>query len=293
MRDMKYIYIVNRFKLGDKCDEIIRKLQRASKAFHRTYEIDIHDTIEDAKAAAARYKDMECVITAIGGDGSINLLLNELVGTKNILAYIPFGTGNDFFRANMETLEDGIYDVDIVRINDRYCINAACFGIDAEIANDEKFIHNRFIPQSMRFNAAVVYHFLTYRKGRHLKIVCEGEIVEKDYTTVVAANSQYYGGGYHISPGSKIDDGVMEVYLVDQLRKIQMARIILSMKNAGHLHHPALKMIRTGKLIITSDQPFAANIDGEPLLSDRFELELVPKGIRMEFNKAFIDQVRI
>ena len=290
---MKYIYVINRFNLGDRSDEIIRRLKKASEEFHRDYEIDVRETAEEAAQAASKYKDRECIVTAIGGDGSINLILNDLVGTKNILAFIPIGTGNDFNRACSRTLENGIHDIDIVRINDRYFMNVACFGYDADIANDDRFIHNRFIPKSMRYTLGAVCYFLTYKRGRHLKIECEGEILEQEFLTVVAANNQYYGGGYRISPDSVINDGMMEIYLVDPLNKIRMAQIILSMKKAGHLKNPALKMIRSRKLVLTSDEPFCANIDGEPLQADHFELELIPRGFRIDYNREFIERVQM
>lgn len=287
---MKYIYIVNRFNLKEKTDRIIERLHSVSKQFQRDYEILINDSIEEAKSSIQQFKDSEYIITCIGGDGSINLLLNDLIKTKNILSFIPSGTGNDFNRACKRSLENGIHDVDIIRINDRYFINVACFGIDADIANDDRFIHNKLIPESMRYNAGVIYYFLTY-KPRKMKIEINGEVIEKPFTTVVAANDQYYGGGYRVSPNSSISDGVMEVALADALNKVNMAKIILSMKDASHLKNPALRMISTTKAVISADQPFKANIDGEPLLSDRFELELIPKRFRIEYNKEFIEKV--
>ena len=55
-----------------------------------------------------------------------------------------------------------------------------------------------------------------------------------------------------------------------------------------HLGSPDLKTYETDRLVITSDTPFKANIDGEPILSDRFELEMVPRAIRLDFNKEII-----
>ena len=288
---MKYVYMVNRFNLKETSGTVIRKLRDASRELNREYEILVNETPEDAKEAVWNLRGKECIITALGGDGTINLLLNDLAGTGNILSYLPVGTGNDFHRTCMETFDDGIHETDIVRINDRYFINAACFGIDADIANDDAFIHNHMIPKSMRYNAGVLYHFLTYNKGRKLKIECNDETIEKEFTTVVAANCRYYGSGYKISPGSEADDGCIELYMVDRLGKINMARTILSMKKAGHLKNPALRMIKTKKLTISSDHPISSNIDGEPLEADRFEIEVIPKGIRVEIDRDFIKRV--
>ena len=229
---MKYIYIINQFHLKEKAPLLIEKLETVSKQLHRDYEICVNATPKDVKKTLSAFKDSENIITCVGGDGSINLLLNDLIGTKNILSFIPQGTGNDFYHYCKDNLSDGFHDVDIIRINDRYFINVACFGIDADIANDDNFIHNRFIPRSMRYNAGVVYYFLTY-KARAMKIKVNDQLIEKDFTTVVAGNAQYYGNGYHVTPNGDVKDGVMEVLLADKVNKAAMAKLILSMKDSS------------------------------------------------------------
>ncbi len=287
---MKYIYIVNRFNLKEKSDAIIARLQSVSEELGRDYEIVINETIEEGRNCFKQFKDSEYVITSIGGDGSINHVLNGIIGTKNILSFIPGGTGNDFCHYCTDEVKDGVCESDVVRINDHYFINVACFGIDADIANDDNFIHNRFIPKSMRYNAGVVHYFLTYRP-RFMKIEVNGETIEGNFTTAAASNARYYGNGYRISPYADITDGTMEILICEKLNKVNMARTILSMKDAGHLKNPAVRLFSTTKAAISSDRPFKANIDGEALEATRFELEVLPKAIRLEFDRQFIDKM--
>ena len=285
---MKYIYLVNRFHHGKQTGHIIQKLKKASELSGRDYRIRVCNDTKEVHQILTCIQNKTCVVTAIGGDGSINHLLNELVGTKNILSFLPLGTGNDFYRGCSQTLHDGIHTADVIRINERYLINTACFGIDADIANDERYIHKKYIPKPLRFHASVLHHFLSFKEGRYLRVEHDDGREEGNFTTVVAANNQYYGGGYRVSPVSRIDDGLMEIYLVKNLNRIRMAKVILSMKDAGHLKDPSLTMIRTKKLVVSSLSPITANIDGEPLVSDHFELELVPEGIQLAFDRDFI-----
>lgn len=289
---MKYIYFVNRFSLRDETDAVINRIKSVSEEFHRDYIVEVSGSAEEAVLAIRKYHDAGAVLTAVGGDGSIHHLLNEIAGTNNLLSFVPCGTGNDFSRTCLETLEDGVHEVDLIRVNDRYCINTVCFGIDADIANDDSFIHNRFIPRSMRFNAGVLYHFLTYGKKRYLTVEWGKKKISRHFTTVVAANGRYYGSGYKVSPGSLLNDGRMEVYLIDSVRKVKMARLILSMKNAGHLQDPALRMVRTKKVTVSSPVPIRVNVDGEPLQADHFELELIPRAVRLDFDHRFLERVR-
>ena len=282
---MKYIYFVNRFSLRDETDAVINRIKSVSEEFHRDYIVEVSGSAEEAVLAIRKYHDAGAVLTAVGGDGSIHHLLNEIAGTNNLLSFVPCGTGNDFSRTCLETLEDGVHEVDLIRVNDRYCINTVCFGIDADIANDESFIHNRFIPRSMRFNAGVLYHFLTYGKKRYLTVACGKKKISRHFTTIVAANGRYYGSGYKVSPGSLLNDGRMEVYLIDSVG-------ILSMKNAGHLQDPALRVFRAKKVTVSSPVPIRANVDGEPLQADHFELELIPRAVRLDFDHRFLERVR-
>ncbi|MBQ2641215.1 MAG: hypothetical protein IJG15_04370, partial [Lachnospiraceae bacterium] len=189
---MKYVYIVNRFTLKEKTEAVIDRLRQASARLGRDYEIILNETMEEADQVLERFRrtgssgDAGYVITAIGGDGSIHQLANALAGTRHTMSFIPIGTGNDFYRSCAELMPDGTHEIDLIRVNDRYCINNACFGVDADIANNDTFIHNRFIPRPLRYHAGVLYYFLTFRKGRQLKVACEGQTFAREFTTVVA-----------------------------------------------------------------------------------------------------------
>lgn len=289
---MKFVYVVNRFNLKEKTQNIINKLQTLSEKHHRDYEICLIEDPGEAKEKISAYRNGSHIITAIGGDGSINLLLNDLIGTDNILSFIPHGTGNDFYRYCKENLSDGIHEVDLVQINERCFINVACFGIDADIANDDNFIHNRLIPASMRYNAGVVYYFLTY-KPRQMEVTVNGKTFSQSFTTIIAANAKDYGGGYRPSPHSDIQDGKIEVLLVDPLNKLRMAKTILSMKDSSHLKSPAVHLFETDSLSIRCSTPISANIDGEPLTSDHFDLKIVPKGFRIYLDHSFVQEMGI
>lgn len=285
---MKYIYIINRFQAKEKTEEYVRKLEAASVSFGRDYEILINETLEDAGKMKELFRDTEYILTAVGGDGSIHYLLNDIVGTKNVLSFIPCGTGNDFQRTVRSSLKTGIHEVDLIKVNDRYLINTSTFGFEADAANDERFNHNRLIPKSMRLTVCLLWHLITFKKGRKLKIECNGETLEGEFTTVAALNGQYFGGGCRLSPYSLIDDGIMEVYAVDKLGRIAVIKLVMSTKNAEHLKNPAVKAFTSDRALITAPEPFYANVDGEPFYSDRFEIELVPKGIRLEYDEDFL-----
>ena len=286
---MKYIFILNSFGKRD-IKDIYQKIEIVSKNLNLNYVIEVNDNNLSTEQILSKYKNTRNIIVAVGGDGMINKVLNNIVGTNNMLSYIPYGTGNDFHKTVKESLTDGRNTIDLVRINDKYFINIACFGIDADIANDDSFIHNKFIPRNLRYNAGVIYHFLKY-KAKSLEIAFDNEIIEDKFTTIAVCNAKYYGGGYKIAPKSIVNDGLLEVYLVKELDKLNMVKTILSMKDGSHEQSPYVRKIRTDSLMISSKQPINSNIDGEVLTSTEFEIEVLPKEIEIFNNQELIEKV--
>ena len=288
---MKYIFLVNTFGLKERTATVLDKIREVSKKLKLDFEIEINSEIRSTEDILENYKDTENIIFAIGGDGIINRVLNAIVGTKNILGYIPYGTGNDFYRSNKELLNQGINKIDLVQINEKYFINIACFGIDADIANSEGLIHSKIIPKKERYNISLLYNFIKYR-ARSAKVEINEDTYLDKYTTIVVCNGRYYGGGYKIAPNSKLDDGLLDVYLVRKMPKISMAKLIMSMKDAKHEKSSKVNKIQTDKLTIKSEKEIASNIDGELLSAKEFNIKVIPKGIKVFYDEELIELLK-
>ena len=175
---MKYIFLINSFSLKDKTNLLIDRITEVAVERNLDFAIEVNSKHRFTEEIIDNYKNDENIIICVGGDGTINRTLNAIVHTKNILGYIPYGTGNDFYRTNKELLKNGINDIDLVRINNRYFINVACFGIDADIANNEDIIHSKLIPKSQRYNASIIKNFLTFTP-KHLSIKIDNETYKR------------------------------------------------------------------------------------------------------------------
>lgn len=286
---MKYIFILNSFGKNNVKD-IYQKIDIVSKYLNLDYAIEVNSANLSTNDILNKYKGSRNIIVAVGGDGMINKVLNGIANTSNMLSYIPYGTGNDLAKTVKETLGPGRSSVDLVRINDRYFINVACFGIDADIANDDRFIHNKYIPKSLRYHTGVLYHFLKY-SAKQMEVMIDSSVINDKFTTIAVCNARYYGGGYKIAPSSLLNDGLVEVYLVDELNKFGMAKTILSMQDGSHELSPSVKKIRTDSLTISSDVPISGNIDGEIITASEFDIEVEPKAIEIFNNQELIEKV--
>lgn len=286
---MKYIFIINAFGNNDAI-QIYNQITNVCNSLKLDYKVEINSNEMSTEMILRKYQDSQNIIIAVGGDGMINKVVNGIANTDNVLGYIPYGTGNDFHKTVLDTLEDGITPIDLIKINDKYFINIACFGIDADIANDNGIIHNKFIPKSQRYNVSALYHFLRY-KVRHLEIMFNKDIIINDFSTVVVCNGRYYGGGYKVGTNSLLTDGLLDIYLVGKMPKIKMAKTILGMKNGAHENISELIKLNLNKLTIKSEKEFASNVDGEILKSNQFDIEVKPKSLKLYNDQNLINKI--
>ena len=95
---MKYIFIVNESAGKGKYKKIVPNIEQVCKNRKIDYEIRYIEKDKTGYDIALEYKDEECVIYVVGGDGSLAITLPALIGTKNSLGIIPAGSGNDTYR---------------------------------------------------------------------------------------------------------------------------------------------------------------------------------------------------
>ena len=117
---MKHIFLINSFSLKDKTNKIKEIIEKICKEENIDFKIEINSKEKSTEDILEKYQKTKYIILPVGGDGTINRVLNKIVGTNNILGYIPTGTGNDFHRSNKELLEPGTHTIDLIKINNKY-----------------------------------------------------------------------------------------------------------------------------------------------------------------------------
>lgn len=287
---MKYIFIINSFTLKDEINEVIHRIKDFCVRKNMEFEVEINNEDNSTEDIVRKYRKCGYTIVAVGGDGMINRVLNALIGTNNTLGFIPCGTGNDFYRSASKEMKKQIEECDIIKINDRYFINVACFGIDADVANNKGLIKSKIIPKSQRYNVSVINSFLKY-EPRHFILKMNNEEIEGDFATVAVCNGGYYGSGYNISPNFKLNNGLIDVYAVEDDNKFNIMKMILSMKKGKHEKYKKVHKFQTNKLTLISKTPINSNIDGEELESKKFNIEVKGK-IKIYMNRELINFIK-
>lgn len=259
-------------------------LEHALKEAGLDYELLVTNArghaIELARDAVMRGSD---VVVAIGGDGTLNETVNGLMqgnqasGRNAAFAVIPLGTGSDFIKV-LETVEaddipGGIarlqrmhrrpIDLGLVEVKgegSRYLLNAVGVGFDAQAA-----------AEALKITWAkgwVVYYLaiiraLIYYKAFPMQIRFRDEMVERRMMFTTIANGRCQGAGFWLTPDAHIDDGQLDVCMVDMLSIPKVAQYIPLIQKGAHTKLKEVRMERIPQITLTCENDLPVAIDGE------------------------------
>lgn len=286
---MKYIFIINKLAGRGKYEKLLPNIESICKEKNIKYEIQYITKSQNGSQIAQKYKDDENILYVVGGDGTINVTLQGIVGTKNKLGIIPAGSGNDTYRA-IKKLPNGDSLIDIAKINDRYFINVACSGIDAEVANNLDILKNTKIPTSQLYNASIIYTFVKFKcKMLHLKTKIKN--INSYYTILSICNGSYYGGGFNIAPKSSLSDGLLDIYYAEKISKSKIIPLIFKMKKGIHEGKRYIHKFRTNHVEINFEENITFNVDGEKLTDNHFIINILPKYLHIHNDIEFVNSI--
>lgn len=212
------------------------------------------------------------IVVAWGGDGTINEVASGLVGSDVALGIVPGGSGNGLARdlgipldpaGALEIVGGGrTRRIDSGRIDDDvWFFNIAGVGLDALIS------HQIAQPGAQRGFAGYIrltFGELPWYRPQLYRVDCDGEANDRHAMFIAFANSRQYGNDAKIAPAARLDDGLLDVVVVEA----QPLWRILS--KIPHLFQGRLKpgrglhMHTMTAATIESARPIAYHADGEP-----------------------------
>lgn len=276
---MKLIFIINPVSGKNKGIIIGKVIEEYCKVNKLDYKIIFTNKKDDAKNIAKIYKDIpNATIYSVGGDGTLNEVVNGLANSQSNLGIIPVGTGNDFYRSI-----DSCYNqkIDLGKVNDKYFINVASLGLDAEIANYTNYLKTRNFPNKLVYILGIIHEYFSYKP---INVNVEGET--KDTTILTVCNARYYGGGFKIAPKAKLNDGLFDIIDVKSLNKLQIIGLISELVNKKHLESKNVDFYRTDSIKISSLIPLNCNIDGEIIKDTDFNFTIQENAINLDNNST-------
>jgi diacylglycerol kinase (ATP) len=221
-------------------------------------------------AAAALQRGARLVL-AWGGDGTINEVAAALAFGQVPLGIVPAGSGNGLARelgvarrperALADALSAEPRPLDLGEIEGRYFVNIAGIGFDAQIASRFASSQRRGFLGYANITLQLLRSYvpLTYR------ITHDGVTEETCAILVTIANSAQFGNGALIAPGARVDDGELDLVVVQERSRFRticsVPRLFIGTAN----RMAGCRIARVREVTIESDAPLTFHVDGEPL----------------------------
>lgn len=220
----------------------------------------------------------------IGGDGTLNYFFNKYPGIRSPLVVFNGGTGNDVYSllykniSFEEQLEIALKaqpkPIDAGKCNDRYFLNGVGIGFEGAVA--KSLTNKRKTKKGKAAFMSTILQKVFFYSSKKYQANAEEYKMAGQRLLISVMNGHRAGGGFHIAPESAIDDGFLDVVIVEKLNPFRRLRWLPVIEKGKHLDLPFIKYFRTKKIIVTSEELMDTHLDGEYYSAKRLEIEMLP-----------------
>jgi len=226
------------------------------------------DASSAAADAARRGVD---VVAAVGGDGTVNEVVNGLDGYDAPLGIIPLGTANDFARqvgipADADHAMDVILQrkptrLDTASLNGRRFLNVSTGGVGAEATAETP-------AEAKESLGAVAYAISGMRKladfrAQWARFTGDGFHFEGEFLLFAAGLTRSTGAGTMLTPMASPTDGLLDLCVVERMSRSEFARMAPRMRRGEHVGQPGVHYVQLESVTIEAREAMAVNVDGE------------------------------
>ena len=272
---------------------VVHTLRAAGHDVTSLIEPDFDQLMTAASAALEKKPD---ALVVVGGDGMVNLGVNLVSGTSIPLGIVPSGTGNDMSRGlgipvgNTELAIDAllealhapprVIDAGLVTKGDgstMWFAGILSAGFDAIV--NERANLMRWPRGPQRYNLALLRE-LAMLKPVHYRLTIDGVHSETHAVLVAVANNVSFGGGMKVTPDAKLDDGLLDVFIVQPLSRIAFLRIFPRVFKGTHVTDVRVSIQRARHVTVEAES-IVAYADGERVGALPVTVEVRPGALRV------------
>ena len=287
-----WLLVLNSKAGKGKATNLSRSLEVLLKSNNLPYEIISKSNPEDTstelrlKIAAGGFEK----VVAIGGDGLVNLCLQEVAERDIALAVIPAGTGNDFARAvgshkkSVAEIFNAVQfhkpiaiDLGLITgdFGKRWYVQVLSTGFDALV---NKFANRISWPRGqIKYTLATIFTLARFKPIEY-EITIDDKQFKQDFMLLSVANGETYGGGMRICPNASNSDGVFDILLVHPVSKIVLLTIFPKVFAGKHIPHPRIEIIRGRNVQLSANA--SAFADGEFVSTLPIKIENIPNALK-------------
>jgi diacylglycerol kinase (ATP) len=240
------------------------------------------------------------VVVAVGGDGTVYEVINGLMAcpeNRPALAILPFGTGNDSASAagihhpsdTFQALATGkMRSIDLIEIRCqthgapcvRYAMLFASVGITSDLLKHTTPRLKRLCGRRLAYIAGLLFALRTYAPGP-MKVTCDGVTTQRRLIFACASNGETFGGGIRIAPGARLDDGKLNVNLIEAVGRLEALRHLQRLRQGRHTDHPKVCYKTALTLAVETDPPSEVAADGDLIGQTPAVFQVRPQAITL------------
>jgi len=238
-------------------------------------------------------------IFALGGDGTFQALLNAVAGNTNIsIGVLPAGGGNDLAAAlglppdpvraaEMILTRGEAVALDAARVQtadgaERLYMGGGGLGLDAEAARFASGVCRKMRGRRRYLLSAI--RALGKFRGIEVRVFLEGdEKTSLQGTALVLGilNTPSYGGGLRLAPKARLEDGQLDLVLLENLSALEIARMLPRMAISGEIRTERIHRHRVTQVRIETERPCAFHADGEIVGMTPVKIAVLPQAMRV------------
>jgi YegS/Rv2252/BmrU family lipid kinase len=260
--------------------------------------VDTRDIAHAQELAVAAAREGETV-AVLSGDGAIGAIADALRAVPGaVLGVLPGGRGNDLARslgisqelaAACATIAGGVSRaMDVGEVSElgseapgRAFVGIASVGFDSDA--------NRIANEAPTWLGNLVYAYGALRalaawRPAHFELELDPPGERRAYTayTVGACNSKSYGGGMRAAPGAMLDDGLLDVIVLENVSKLAfLTKILPRVFKGEHVREPRVHVLHAKEITVSADRPFTMYADGDPIGELPLQVRVLPGAINV------------
>jgi len=239
------------------------------------------------------------LLVVVGGDGTMNEVVNGAVETTAEIAILPSGTGQDFGRTHAiptgfddavrVVLEGETRTVDAGRVTlgdaTRYFANVGSAGMSGSVARRANSMSKRLGGRATFFYA-LTREFLAWQNTQVTVTLDGAEEHRGAMHDVIVAIGRWHGGGMKLAPDASHDDGLFDVVFIGDVNKLDFLTTAPKLYSGKYLSHAKVDHVRSATVEIDAAEPLPVEVDGEPIGTTPARFEVVPAALRIRVPRA-------
>ncbi len=224
-------------------------------------------------------------LAVMGGDGTVREAMNGLSSPSTALGIIPAGMGNDLSRSLKipRSITDAVHAVihgSPIRID----MGADCgrlfsvmgVGFPSDVVATFVTMRNGFLKGSLVYLASVL-RALSSLKTYELSLTIDGQKRDCLSPAVFVMNSRFTGGGIDLIPHADPTDGLLDVAIIQEIGRMELAMALQSVYKGEHVDHPKIEFLQASRIEIDAPSKMVKMIDGELEGITPAEIEIAPE----------------